>query len=133
MMAWAGLKMFPQEKLISSSYCIVKWFHHVKFIGVRVMFIQYCEVINWRVCFEILGCCSYQGGCNSRLTQPIQTMIIHNTELIKVFISNLHPVITNGVIIIDFVFKIGNKGPNKIILPFVKRFQCIGVCLVMEI
>ena len=60
--------------------------------------------------------------------KPVKTMIIHSAGLIEVVISNTQPVITNGFIITDYVFKIGSKGLDDIMVPFVNIFQCLGVC-----
>ena len=60
-------------------------------------------------------------------------MMIHYVELIEVITNNLYPFITNGVIIIDYVFKIDNKWEDEILVLFGKRSQCLGICLVTYI
>ena len=47
---------------------------------------------------------------------PSKIIINHNTELIKVSIINLHPVVTNSSNIVDSVYGVRNKEPNKIIM-----------------
>ena len=47
-------------------------------------------------------------------------------EIIEVVISNIHPVITKRFIIIDYIFKISNKGPDEVLVPYGKRFQFLG-------
>ena len=46
-------------------------------------------------------------------------------ELIKVFVSNLHPVITNRIINMNLVLEVINKDPDEVILPYGKIFQCL--------
>ena len=45
----------------------------------------------------------------------------------------MYAVITNRVLIIEYVLKKGNKGQDDIMVPFGKRLQCLGVCLVTDI
>ena len=54
-------------------------------------------------------------------------------ELIECFVSNLHPVIINRVIIMDCVLNAKNKYPDNIIMSFGKRFQCFSVCCLTDI
>ena len=48
----------------------------------------------------------------------IKIFIIHNAELIKDVVSNLHPFITNGFTIMDVVLKVNNKDMDKIMVTF---------------
>ena len=62
----------------------------------------------------------------SSLTQPSKIIIIFHAEIIEVDIGNIHPVITNRFIIIDYVFKIANKGPDEVLVTYGKIFQFLG-------
>ena len=62
----------------------------------------------------------------SSLTSPSKIIIIFHAEIIEVVVSNLRTVITNRVSIIDYIFKISNKGPDEVLVPYGKRFQFLG-------
>ena len=48
--------------------------------------------------------------------QTSRTMIIFHMEIIELIISNIHLVTRNRVIIIGYMFKIGNKGPDEFLV-----------------
>ena len=59
-------------------------------------------------------------------------VIIFHAEIIEVAVSNIHPIITNRVIIIGYLFKIVNKGPDEALVPYGKIFQFLGGCFVTK-
>ena len=46
-----------------------------------------------------------------------------NAKPIEFVVSNLHPAITNRIIIMDLVLEVINKDPDKILVPYGKRLQ----------
>ena len=60
--------------------------------------------------------------------QYYNIIVARNSELIEVVIINLHPVITNRVIIMDSLLNVSTKYPDKILMYFGNMFQCFGVC-----
>ena len=62
----------------------------------------------------------------SSLTQPSKIIIIFHAEVIEVVVSNMHLVITNRVVIIGYIFKIFNEGPDGVLGLYVNRFQFLG-------
>ena len=69
----------------------------------------------------------------SSLTQPSKIIIIHYAGHVEVIVSNPHPIITNRIIIVDSIFKIGNKVLDEILFPKGNGLQLLGVCLVAQI
>ena len=57
--------------------------------------------------------------------QYYEIIIPCNAELIEVFVIKFQPVITNRVIIMNSVVKVTNKDPDKIVVPYGKRFLCL--------
>ena len=55
--------------------------------------------------------------------QPDKIIIILHAEIIIFFVINLHPVITNRVTIMGYIFKLFNKVPDKVLMPEIKGFQ----------
>ena len=54
-------------------------------------------------------------------TQYSESIISFNEELIEVVVSNLHPVITNRVVIMDLVVEVKNKDRDNIMVTRGKR------------
>ena len=60
--------------------------------------------------------------------QSYKRIIARNTKLVEVVASNLQPVISNRVIIMNLVLNVINKYTDNIMIYFGKRFKCFGVC-----
>ena len=99
----------------------------------RLMFNIPPKVFNWVVCIGRWGFWSWSRIYNPVHTQSSKIILDRNVELIEVVISNLHPAITNSVIVMDSVYDERKKYTDNNMMLYWNRFQYLVVCLVTNI
>ena len=65
--------------------------------------------------------------------QTYKIIIIFYAEIIELYVSNIHPVISNRVIIIGSIIKIFNKGPDEVLVLYGSIFKLLGGCFIKKV
>ena len=98
-----------------------------------VTFNRSIEVFNRIVWFGEIGYWIWTGIYKSRNMHSSKRIVDCNAKPIEFVVSNLHPAITNRIIIMDLVLEVINKDPDKILVPYGKRLQWLGRYLLMKV